>query len=921
MSEPIPAEAPEVAALTAELREVLAPGLTLLRALGQGWMGTVFLARDPALKRNVVVKVLSPALAADEGARRRFAREAEAAAAVAHPNVVSVFQVGELPRSRTTYFVMQYIEGQTLEAACPAGTQVPVARVKRIVGEIASALAAAHARGLVHRDIKPANVMLEAESDRVIVLDFGISAAVSPERQAQSGTKLTQQGTSLGTPEYMSPEQAAGESVTDRSDVYSLGLIAFELLTGRAVFEERTPMALLAAHINREPPKVATLRADLEPAFADLIDRCLLKDPEKRPAAADISRMLVPPAQPRIEWPPPGLERVHGRGWDLAKVATWTAAAVTAVFLLLYLQPVVSTGAWTREETSWLWRALWAPQLSLDAFMVRPVECSMWRDLAIPCPPSVVEASPVWLFALAALAVFAAVGFVFVASNTLWLVRVLRSGRKAGYPWSALMAVAWDAGPDTASLLNGQGAFVLLTAAERDDLMRRRRAAQRWLLGGAAVTAAMPILWYLGVIVLGDARERTVTTVELPLFTGPLLAGIAGWIATLMPERRLRSRGRRAARRGMNAVSVAPALVDGWLAAAGRPEPQPASRVRTAGAFGVPVAVTAAVILGMLPIVLYAFFESFIFGPTMRSEAQAWLAFAQLPRGDSWKGIDQRLQLEIARIPQTRRELGRVVRQGAVPDSNWLPPWRQTTAALIREPVWTWLPGWRRAITEIGRLDESRADTLPRAVLNEYDGAVRAVAAAGLAFDAGDSAAGWQWLREALLVGRYQLRQRGDVYPLHAALMARGRLADRLGDTATVAAMRDLINRIQRNGWAHIAFYVFTPYTLMADPDSPPGERFIQDTTLAPWVRRRLALGTVAGMCLNPRELLFGMSARRRVLVQRVSAGSLDLPSVGQGVRAVAASYDAKAGTRRGLLGLPARFTWCVGRPAHVFRQ
>ncbi len=921
MSAPTPAESPEVAALAAELKEALAPGLMLVREIGQGGMGTVFLARDPALKRNVVVKVLSPALAADEEARKRFAREAEAAAAVAHPNVVSVFQVGELPRSGTSYFVMQYVEGQTLEAACPRGTPVPVARAKRIVGEIASALAAAHARGLVHRDVKPANVMLDEQSERAIVLDFGISAAVSPERIAQRGTKLTQQGTSIGTPDYMSPEQAAGDAVTDRSDVYSLGLIAFEILTGKPVFEERTPMALVAAHIHREPPKVATLRPDLEPAFADLVDSCLVKDPAKRPAAADIARMLVPPAQPRIEWPPPGLEVVHGQGWKLSKWAAWTAGAATAVFLLLYLQPVASTGGWAGAETSWLWRALWAPQLSLDAIMVRPVECTIWRSMQLPCPPPVVDASPLWLFALLALTALAAVGFLYVASNAVGLARVLRSGRKAGYPWPVLMGVAWDGGPDTASLLNGQGTFVLLSGSERDELMRRRRAAQRWLLGGAAVTAAMPVLWFLGILALGDAGVRTVTTAELPLFTVPLLAGITGWIAMRLPERRLRARGRRVARRGRSAVIVSPALVEGWLSGAGGAAQHPSSAFRTGAAFGVPVAVSAAVILGMLPIVLYAFFESFIFGPTMRGEAQTWLAFAQLPRGDTWKSIDQRLQVVIAGIPQPRRKIRRILRQGAVYDSTWLGGgWEYTTEQLIRDSNWSWVPGWRRAIAAIGRLDESRADTLPRAVLNEYEGAVRAVAAAGFAFDAGDSAAGWQWLRDAFVVGRYQFRQRGDVWPLDAALTARRRLAERLGDSTTVAAMQDLRFRIHRNAEAHAAFYVFTPYTLMADPLRAPGEHFIQDTTLAPWIRRRLALGTVAGLCLNPRELLFGMSSLRRAMIRRVEGSFPEPTVVGGAVRFAVTSYDSKAGSRRGLLGLPGRWTWCMRRDANVFR-
>src|SRR3989338_3612952 len=147
-------------------------------------MGTVFLARDPALKRSVAVKVLSPSLAHDPNARRRFEREAEAAAAVSHPNVVSIYQVGRLARSGTSYFVMQYVQGRGLEDLLKAHGPLPEAKARRIVGEGASALATAHARGQVHRDIKPANILVEQDTERVVVLDFGISAAIGPARRA-----------------------------------------------------------------------------------------------------------------------------------------------------------------------------------------------------------------------------------------------------------------------------------------------------------------------------------------------------------------------------------------------------------------------------------------------------------------------------------------------------------------------------------------------------------------------------------------------------------------------------------------------------------------------------------------------------------------------------------------------------------------
>ena len=300
---PVDTTPPDLEALTAELREALTPNILLLRKLGEGGMGTVFLGREPGLKRLVVIKVLSPALAHDASARARFAREAEAAAAVSHPNIVNVYQVGELATSGTSYFVMQFVDGPTLRDEFPGGTAAPEPQAKRLVGEIAAALAAAHKRGLVHRDIKPANIMLERESGRAIVLDFGISAAISPDVFTGSPT-LTEEGTSIGTPAYMSPEQATGDAITDKSDVYNLCLVAFELVVGEPAFKGDSAMDLIAAHLRDTAPAIRSLRPDLDPAFADLITRCLAKDPSDRPSADQIARTLGVARQSLVEWPP-----------------------------------------------------------------------------------------------------------------------------------------------------------------------------------------------------------------------------------------------------------------------------------------------------------------------------------------------------------------------------------------------------------------------------------------------------------------------------------------------------------------------------------------------------------------------------------------------------------------------------------------
>ena len=226
-----PSPASDLELVTADLRHSLAPQYEYLRVLGTGGMGAVYLLREPALKRLVAVKVLAPWLAADARARTRFEREARAAAALSHPNVVRVYAEGETSGLRLPYIVMQYVEGPTLSEWMEQHRPASEREARRIIGEVASGLAAAHARQLVHRDVKPSNVLVEHDTGRAYVVDFGVSAALatSPSEEA---TRLTATGTVTGTPVYMSPEQASGETVTPKSDVYSLGIIAYELLVG-----------------------------------------------------------------------------------------------------------------------------------------------------------------------------------------------------------------------------------------------------------------------------------------------------------------------------------------------------------------------------------------------------------------------------------------------------------------------------------------------------------------------------------------------------------------------------------------------------------------------------------------------------------------------------------------------------------------
>ena len=262
---------------------------TLERELGGGGMSRVFLADELRLGRKVVVKVLSPELAAGINAER-FEREIKLAASLQQANIVPLLSAGEA--GGLPYYTMPYVEGQSLRARLGHPTPLTNTEIIRILGDVARALQYAHERGIVHRDIKPDNVLLSGGT--AVVTDFGIAKALSASRTKQASETLTQLGTSIGTPAYMSPEQAAGDPEIDaRSDIYSFGCMAYELLTGRPPFHGRTPARVLAAHMGEAPQSVAEQRPGLSPALADLVMGCLAKEPGERPqSAADIARTL-----------------------------------------------------------------------------------------------------------------------------------------------------------------------------------------------------------------------------------------------------------------------------------------------------------------------------------------------------------------------------------------------------------------------------------------------------------------------------------------------------------------------------------------------------------------------------------------------------------------------------------------------------
>ena len=213
------------------LRAALASQYAIERAVGAGGMGTVLLARDVALDRPVAIKVVSPDFALTAGVRERFLREARTVARLRHPNIVAVHTAGEV--AGMLYFVMEFVDGESLRERLARDGPLDATATERLVRELAGALEHAHAAGVVHRDLKPENVLLERSTGTARLTDFGVARAVT------EGTddRLTGTGIAIGTPRYMSPEQATGERTLDgRSDIYSLGLLAYEALTGRPVF-------------------------------------------------------------------------------------------------------------------------------------------------------------------------------------------------------------------------------------------------------------------------------------------------------------------------------------------------------------------------------------------------------------------------------------------------------------------------------------------------------------------------------------------------------------------------------------------------------------------------------------------------------------------------------------------------------------
>jgi formylglycine-generating enzyme required for sulfatase activity/tRNA A-37 threonylcarbamoyl transferase component Bud32 len=313
--------APAIVELAARLQEALGAGYEVERPLGAGGFAVVFLVRDLQLKRRLAVKVLSPDLITSKTVLERFRREAETIARLSHPNIVPLYFIGQ--KDELLFLAMECVEGGSLADRLEREGRLPIADAKRLLVDVASGLAHAHRRGVVHRDIKPQNVLLDGESGRALVTDFGIA-------RVEDSTSLTATGMVLGTPAYLAPEQVTGDPSDHRSDIYAFGVLAYEVLAGRPPFQAAIPSAVLLKRLAGPPEPVTSLRADVPPELHEIIQQCLAVDPAERfQSADDVVRSLTG------QTPPSGGHNTTERRIERRKQRRiWAGASIGGAVLL-----------------------------------------------------------------------------------------------------------------------------------------------------------------------------------------------------------------------------------------------------------------------------------------------------------------------------------------------------------------------------------------------------------------------------------------------------------------------------------------------------------------------------------------------------------------------------------------------------------
>lgn len=338
-----------------ELQASLGTAYTIGRELGGGGMSRLFLAEDHTLKRTVVIKLLPPSLASGVSAER-FRREVLLVARLQHPHIVPVLASGAA--GDAIWYAMPYVNGESLKHRIDRGGALPIDEAVAILSEIADALAYAHRAGVVHRDIKPANVLIS--EGHAVLADFGIAHAHGSSGAENQSAELTATGMGLGTPRYMAPEQFMEAARVDaRADIYSLGILAYEMLTGRSPFEATTGAELLVAHVQQMPVPPRRRRAELPKALNDAVMRALAKNPEDRWRSADEFRQAIAGAQPAPRWS-------FRRGARIAALATGGAAAIAGVALM----PSAAKVPLAVDENT----------IAVAPFTVLVPQMAMWRE-------------------------------------------------------------------------------------------------------------------------------------------------------------------------------------------------------------------------------------------------------------------------------------------------------------------------------------------------------------------------------------------------------------------------------------------------------------------------------------------------------------------------------------------------------------
>ena len=275
---------------TNDLPEIIANNIRVENLLGRGGMGTVYRATHLGLDRVVAVKVINADVAANTDITQRFAREARLMAKLRHPRAAMIYDSGTLPDGRL-FIVMEYVEGVTLADVLKKEGKLPYQKAVEIAVSICDVLSAAHSLGIVHRDLKPANIMLNNQD--VFVLDFGIAKMLKSDNAESMQLSMTNGGALIGTPYYMSPEQCLGEPVEARSDLYSLGALLFEMISGRPPFDEDVFSAIIIKHAMVEAPHLETAAPDVPPALASTVNKLLAKKPEDRPLDAAATKAML----------------------------------------------------------------------------------------------------------------------------------------------------------------------------------------------------------------------------------------------------------------------------------------------------------------------------------------------------------------------------------------------------------------------------------------------------------------------------------------------------------------------------------------------------------------------------------------------------------------------------------------------------